>query len=107
MVEAAPDITMEDQARSLLDQNAMVAINKIDLQEVVKGLRVEGHVAWPFSVTTGAGLDSFLEALEKMIEGRVGDIETPVITRERHRSIDRGVRGMPAKIHGWIGKLLI
>ena len=86
MVEAAPDITMEDQARSLLDQNAMVAINKIDLQEVVKGLRVEGHVAWPFSVTTGAGLDSFLEALEKMIEGRVGDIETPVITRERHRS---------------------
>ena len=86
MVEAAPDITMEDQARSLLDQNAMVAINKIDLQEVVKGVRVEGHVAWPISVTTGAGLDSFLEALEKMIEGRVGDIETPVITRERHRS---------------------
>ena len=86
MVEAAPDITMEDQARSLLDQNAIVAINKIDLQEVVKGVRVEGHVAWPISVTTGAGLDSFLEALEKMIETRVGDIETPVITRERHRS---------------------
>ena len=86
MVEAAPDITMESQARSLLDQDTLVAINKIDLQEVAKDVRVEGHAAWPISVTTGEGLDSFLAALEKMVEVRVGKGEAPVITRERHRS---------------------
>ena len=86
MLEAAPEITVDGQARSLLDQDAMVVINKIDLQEVKEGVRVEGHEAWPISVTTGDGLDSFLQTLEKMVERRVGRGEAPVITRERHRS---------------------
>jgi tRNA modification GTPase len=86
MLEAAPEITVDGRARSLLDQDAMVVINKIDLQEVEEGVRVEGHEAWPISVTTGDGLDSFLQTLEKMIETRVGRGEAPVITRERHRS---------------------
>ena len=86
MVEAAPAISVEAQSKSLLDEDAMVVINKIDKQRVADGVLVEGRKGWALSVTTGEGLDSFLQALEKMVEERVGHGEAPLITRERHRS---------------------
>ncbi len=86
MVEAAPVVEMEARIESLLDENAMVVVNKIDLHEVAAGIRVRGLRAWPVSVTTGRGLGGFLEALEREVERRVGRGEAPPLTRERHRS---------------------
>ena len=86
MVEASPAIKPNSRIRSLLDEDAMVVVNKIDLHEVAPGTRVEGRQMWPMSVTAGTGLDSFLDALEKRVERRMGRGESPVITRERHRS---------------------
>ena len=86
MVEASPAIKPDSRIRSLLDEDAMVVVNKIDLHEVAPGTRVEGRQMWPMSVTAGTGLDSFLDALEKRVERRMGRGESPVITRERHRS---------------------
>lgn len=86
MVEASPAIKPDSQIRSLLDEDAMVVVNKIDLHEVAPGTRVEDRQVWPISVTAGTGLDSFLDALEKRVERRMGRDESPVITRERHRS---------------------
>ena len=86
MVEASPAIKPDSRIRSLLDEDAMVVVNKIDLHEVAPGTRVEGRQVWPMSVTAGTGLDSFLDALEKRVERHMGRGESPVITRERHRS---------------------
>ena len=86
MVEASPAIKPNSRIRSLLDEDAMIVVNKIDLHEVAPGTRVEGRQMWPMSVTAGTGLDSFLDALEKRVERRMGRGESPVITRERHRS---------------------
>ena len=86
MVEASPAIKPDSRIRSLLDEDAMVVVNKIDLHEVAPGTRVEGRQVWPMSVTAGTGLDSFLDALEKRVERRMGRGESPIITRERHRS---------------------
>ncbi len=86
MVEAAPAIELESRIGSLLDEDAMVVVNKTDLHEVAADVRVGGRPAWPMSVATGAGLDSFLAALEKEVERRLGRGEAPPITRARHRS---------------------
>ena len=86
MVEASPAIKLDSRIRSLLGEDAMVVVNKIDLRDVAPGTRVDGHQVWPMSVTAGTGLDSFLDALEKRVERRMGRGESPVITRERHRS---------------------
>ena len=86
MVEAAPVIEMEPRIESLLDEDAMIVVNKIDLREVAAGTRVKGRRAWPLSVATGRGLGGFLEALEGEVERRVGRGEAPPLTRARHRS---------------------
>ncbi len=86
MVEAAPVIEMESRIESLLDEDAMIVVNKIDLREVAAGTRVKGRRAWPLSAATGRGLGGFLEALEGEVERRVGRSEAPPLTRERHRS---------------------
>lgn len=86
MVEAAPVIEMESRVESLLDEDAVVVVNKIDLHEVAAGVRVKGRRAWPLSVTTGRGLDGFVKALEREVGRRMGRGEAPPLTRERHRS---------------------
>jgi tRNA modification GTPase len=86
VVESAPDIALDSRTKNLLDRDAVLVVNKVDLHEFVEGVRVEGHRPWPISVTTGQGLDKFLTEMEKMVEARVGRGEGPVITRERHRS---------------------
>jgi len=86
VVESAPDIALDSRTKNLLDRDAVLVVNKVDLHEFVEGVRVEGHRPWPISVITGQGLDKFLTEMEKMVEARVGRGEGPVITRERHRS---------------------
>lgn len=86
MVEAAEQIVVTPQVRTLIDTNTLVVINKIDIQPMVVGLKVEQCEPWPISVVTGAGLDSFLVALEKKVAGMFGHHEAPVITRARHRT---------------------
>ena len=104
MVEASPAIKPDSQIRSLLDEDAMVVVNKIDLHEVAPGTRVEDRQVWPISVTAGTGLDSFLDALEKRVERRMGRGESPVITRGAPSIVDRGNCGVSAEVHGWVGK---
>ena len=86
MVEAAEQIVVTPQVRTLLDTNTLVVINKIDIQPIVEKLKMEQCDSWPISVVTGAGLDSFLTALEKKVADMFGYHEAPVITRARHRA---------------------
>ena len=86
VVEAAPEITLDSRSKNLLDRDAVLVVNKIDLHEFAEGVRVEGYRSWPISVTTGQGLDEFLLEIRRLVAARVGHGESPVITRERHRS---------------------
>ena len=81
MLEAAKCIDVAPQVRTILDENALVVINKIDIQPMVDVEMVEQLQTWPVSVVTGEGLDGFLAALENRIEEKMGYREAPVITR--------------------------
>jgi tRNA modification GTPase len=45
------------------------------------------HPANPLriSAVTKAGIDEFIDALTRMIENLIGRVDTPTITRQRHR----------------------
>src|SRR5262249_44499738 len=64
----------------LIGDNSLVVINKAD---VVKGARDPGVTF--ISVTTGAGLDAFMEQLAAMIRARFETGADAPLTRARHR----------------------
>ena len=85
MLDAASWPEIDGEVGSLIDDDALIVINKIDMHPVPGGVKVEGREAWPMSVATGEGLEAFLGSLEKAMKMRFGRGEAPVITRARHR----------------------
>lgn len=68
------------ETTALIDDNSLVAVNKAD---VVKGAR-DADVTF-ISVTTGVGLDAFMEKLAAMIRARFETGTDAPLTRARHR----------------------
>lgn len=80
-----PDI----HTASLIDENALIVVNKIDLQPEAQNLfHVKQGLAPVFiSTKTASGLDEFLEILTEKISAQMAvSRETPSLTRQRHRN---------------------
>jgi tRNA modification GTPase len=80
------DATQPDERvdPSLIDDNALIAVNKIDLVSssfVMPGLDPAIHL----SVMTGQGMDVLLSRLTAEVVKRAGSVGAPLITRARHR----------------------
>lgn len=69
----------------LLDQDSLVALNKIDKARPGEDLQFDGMAVWPISVRTGEGIGALLAALESSVAQRAGQTGAPAITRARHR----------------------
>jgi tRNA modification GTPase len=80
---AWPEIPAE--ARRLMDDRAVVVVNKCDLRPALVPLSDERPVV-PVSVLTGAGMDGLLRHLHDILDARVEAAGPPAPTRERHRA---------------------
>ncbi len=77
-----PDLNM--YTLDMADENAIVAINKIDLFD--GGIpTINGQKPITLSVKGEEGIEALLRALTKKIEAMIGTRETPSLTRARHR----------------------
>ncbi len=79
-----PDIA--EEAAALIDDAALVVLNKCDL--LLDGARVAhigGCEALRISCKTGEGFDALLERIRLFLEARYRPSATPIITRARHR----------------------
>lgn len=70
----------------LIDDRALVAVNKSDTSGLVGTVEVAGRPALAVSVLTGFGMDRLVRALEERVAGLAGLSEAPALTRARHRA---------------------
>ncbi len=78
-----PDV--DPQTASLIDEDTLVVINKIDLGDPAPPLEIKGRPALGISVETGAGIESLLTQLTAEVAERCHLSAAPAITRARHR----------------------
>jgi tRNA modification GTPase len=79
-----PDLDSETLA--LIDEQAIVVVNKADLGRLPRDVVVAGRPALRLSCFTGAGLDELLQALSARAGEQMALGETPLLTRTRHRA---------------------
>jgi tRNA modification GTPase len=65
----------------LIDKDAIIAVNKIDL---TPNADADGAIA--ISVLNGTGMDALLDQLTREVAKRAGEGSAPVLTRARHRA---------------------
>ncbi len=78
-------VGIDAETRQLVDGDALVVLNKIDLHKPSGPLTVNGCPAIPVSARTGAGFSTLVSELKLAAAERVGAMEAPAITRARHR----------------------
>ena len=86
VVEAENWPETDNRTLEIIDENTLVAVNKIDVQALGTGYVTGDRSVFPISVTSGAGLDALVSALEKEIIDRFGLSAAPGLTRQRHRA---------------------
>lgn len=69
----------------LIDDRALILINKCDLKNVTVPQEIAGQTAHAVSVHNGDGLAAFLQSLESRIADMLGGRSAPALTRRRHR----------------------
>ena len=70
---------------SLVDDKALVVINKADLKALEPPLEVNGKPALAVSALTGDGIERLLQAITDRLGGLMGTTVSPALTRARHR----------------------
>ncbi|MEE8393026.1 MAG: tRNA uridine-5-carboxymethylaminomethyl(34) synthesis GTPase MnmE [Rhodospirillales bacterium] len=70
---------------ALVDDDTIVALNKIDLGAGPEPLVVNGRRALEISVKSGQGMEALIAALEVETARRCPDLGSPHLTRHRHR----------------------
>ena len=68
-----------------IDEDTIIAVNKIDLAEPKWTSAQSGIGVFPISVQSGAGVEAFLTGLGEAVEARLGQSTAPLLTRARHR----------------------
>ncbi len=76
---------LDPHTLGLVDGDTLVVVNKCDLGGALPD-RIGGRPATALSVLTGAGFEALLEGLTDMVSRKCGLGESPVLTRERHRT---------------------
>ncbi len=69
---------------ALLDESAILVRNKSDLEHETPVSRNLDEVA--ISTISGQGIDKLLERIAKLIKNKIGQSDTPSLTRQRHRT---------------------
>jgi tRNA modification GTPase len=77
---------LDRETLALLDDGAMVVVNKADLGRLDGELVVAGRPAERLSCLTGEGLDRLLERLSARAIEQMAIGEAPMLTRARHRA---------------------
>jgi tRNA modification GTPase len=85
MVEAGAWPEVDPHAAALVDEDALVLVNKIDLKAFDGPLTLAGRPALPISILTGAGLEALIDALLPEVGKRLAGGAAPALTRLRHR----------------------
>ncbi len=70
---------------TMIDEDTLVVLNKIDLRTEDKVVVVGGQTAFPVSAKTGAGMDRLVAAVETAVSERCAGAGTLSLTRVRHR----------------------
>ncbi len=84
MFDATELPKLDKYTKSLIDENSIIVINKIDLLSPTS-FELEGITSIPISVTTGEGAEALLNILEEKIKNIVMPSSSPLLTRERHK----------------------
>jgi tRNA modification GTPase len=86
MFDGATWPDLDPATLSLLDEAAVIVVNKCDLTVLPERFSVEGRVALPVSCLTGAGIAALLEALAERAKRLLATGGEPLLTRARHRA---------------------
>ena len=78
-----PDV--DAQTRDLVDNRALVVLNKCDLCRPPADAAIGGVRAHPVSALTGDGIDALLQSIKTEVASGFGSREAPMLTRARHR----------------------
>lgn len=85
MLDATRWPEVEPEVKALINETSLVVLNKIDLTQPTGPLDLDGHWVRGISVREGEGLNELLEDLEAVATERLSLLETPSLTRLRHR----------------------
>ncbi len=85
VLDAAVWPEVDPPTREMVDAEAVVVVNKIDLREPEPPLKFEGRSVHSVSALTGRGLDGLVERLASTVAERFAGGGAPVLTRARHR----------------------
>ncbi|HEX6958013.1 MAG TPA: tRNA uridine-5-carboxymethylaminomethyl(34) synthesis GTPase MnmE [Ferrovibrio sp.] len=78
--------TLAEETAALIDENAIVVVNKVDAApDLPPDLAFAGRAPIRLSVKTGAGMTDLLAALQEAVTARLGGGAGASLTRERHR----------------------
>lgn len=92
--------------RALLDENSLVLFNKCDLAGATPA-EIDGIRALPVSALRGTGINEIRSWLSADLARRMGGLEAPVFTRERHRqALENCLRAIEACSAGQAPELL-
>lgn len=69
---------------ALLDENSILVRNKSDLKNEISVSQDYNEVA--ISTKSGQGIDRLLEQITNLIKSKIGQSDTPSLTRQRHRT---------------------
>jgi tRNA modification GTPase len=72
--------------RALIDADALVVVNKIDVATGANQTVVERQAVLPISVRTGQGMDALIAALSARAAAALATGADPAPTRARHRA---------------------
>jgi tRNA modification GTPase len=78
-----PDLP--EATRALIDKDCLLLANKTDQRALPEGAAIDGRPVLPLSVSSGAGLDDLLRALEQAVAARFELTGNAALTRARHR----------------------
>jgi tRNA modification GTPase len=73
-------------AAHLIDEDALLVVNKIDLAVKAPPPAIDGHALLPVSAQTGEGIEALVSALTTVAAAHLSLGATPALTRERHRA---------------------
>ena len=85
MVDGATWPDLDTATLAMVDEGAVIVVNKCDLTVLPDRLSVAGRAALSISCLTGAGMAALLEILAERASGLLASGHEPLLTRARHR----------------------
>ena len=71
---------------TMIDQFALIVVNKSDLAALPESIRIGGRATLPVSCLSGEGIAALLEALAQRAAWLLSSGDEPLLTRARHRA---------------------